>query len=90
MSNNTTVTDFNQKYFNSQEYLTPQIDLNDSANIDQNFTENMHDLKENFGFIVPLERRKLPHIYWLLNLHKNPIKFGMIIAATNLWQKVVL
>ena len=38
-------------------------------------------LDENFGLKVPEENRKLPHIYWMPKLHKNPIKFRFIIAA---------
>ena len=41
----------------------------------------MSALSKKFNLSVPEESRKLPHIYWLPKLHKNPIKFRFIIAA---------
>ena len=38
-------------------------------------------LPKKFNIFVPEESKKLPHIYWLPKLHKNPIKFRFIIAA---------
>ena len=40
-------------------------------------------LLKKFKLPVPEESKKLPHIYWLPKLHKNPIKFRFIVAAPN-------
>ena len=40
-------------------------------------------LSKKFGLNVPEESKRLPHIYWLPKLHKNPVKFRVIIAAPN-------
>ena len=40
-------------------------------------------LKKKFNLEVPTESKLLPHIYWLPKLHKNPVKFRFIIAASN-------
>ena len=46
----------------------------------QNHTKQ---LRKNFNLEVPSESNKLPHIYWLPKMHKDPIKFRFIIAAPN-------
>ena len=39
-------------------------------------------LKDKFGLLDhPAENTRLPNIYWLPKMHKNPIKFRFIIAA---------
>ena len=40
-------------------------------------------LSKKFGLNVPEESKRLPHIYWLPKLHKNPVKIRFIIAAPN-------
>ena len=39
------------------------------------------DPKDKFGIGVPVENEKLPNIYWLPKMHKNPLKFRFIIAV---------
>ena len=39
------------------------------------------DLKSKFGIETSNVNDRLPNIYWLLKLHKKPIKFHFIIAA---------
>ena len=56
-------------------YEKTDIPLNDIVEQDCDF------LAKNFKLFVPPESKKLPHIYWLPKLHKNPIKFRFIIAA---------
>ena len=40
-------------------------------------------LSKKFGLNVAEESKRLPHIYWLPKLHKNPVKFRFINAAHN-------
>ena len=53
------------------------IDLDPQVIIDHD-VKTLHD---TFKLDVREESKKLPHIYWLPKLHKNPIKFRFIIAA---------
>lgn len=43
--------------------------------------EDCKTLNTKFNLPVPEASKKLPHIYWIPKLHKNPIKFRFIIAA---------
>lgn len=56
--------------------------INDST-IEEIIERDSSELSKKFGFNVPDESKKLPHIYWLPKLHKSPIKFRFIIAAPN-------
>ena len=38
-------------------------------------------LKSKFSINNQTESKKLPHMYWLPKLHKNPVKFRFIVAA---------
>ena len=42
---------------------------------------NKKDLKSKFEIEISGDNKKLPNIYWLPKLNKNPIKFRFIIAA---------
>ena len=48
---------------------------------DKIVSQHKKDVKEKFGVDVTVENEKLPNIYWLPKLHKNPLKFRFIIAA---------
>ena len=42
---------------------------------------NIRDLKIKFGIDnIPIENHRLPNIYWMLQMHKNPIKDRFMIA----------
>ena len=56
-----------------------KIDVSEKDLIDK----DCETLSDRFKLVVSNESRKLPHIYWLPKLHKNPIKFRFIIAAPN-------
>ena len=44
--------------------------------------KNIRDLKIEFGIDnIPIENHRLPNIYWMPNMHKNPIKARFIIAS---------
>ena len=45
--------------------------------------DDVKNLKEKFNLNVPENDKKLPRVYWMSKLHKNPIKFRFIIAATS-------
>ena len=43
---------------------------------------NIRDLKINFGIDnIPIENHRLPNMYWLPKMHKNPTKARFIIAS---------
>ena len=42
---------------------------------------HIKDLKKKFGIELSETNNRLPNIYWLPKLHKNPLKFRFIIAA---------
>ena len=44
-------------------------------------SDDVENLKDRFHLNVAEEEKKLPQIYWMPKLHKNPIKFRFIIAA---------
>ena len=42
----------------------------------------MKDLKIKFGIDnIPIENYRLPNMYWMPKMHKNPIKARFIIAS---------
>ena len=42
----------------------------------------IRDLKIKFGIDnVPIENHRLPNMYWMPKMHKNPIKARFIIAS---------
>ena len=43
--------------------------------------DDVKTLNEKFNLRVSGSQKKLPHIYWMPKLHKNPTKFRFIIAA---------
>ena len=53
------------------------------STMDKIVERDVAKLSKKFGLNVPEESKRLPHIYWLPKLHKNPIKFRFIIAAPN-------
>ena len=55
--------------------------VNSSAN--ELIEKDCQRLKNSFNLSVVDESKKLPHIYWIPKLHKNPLKFRFIIAAPN-------
>ena len=73
--------------------ITRQLGLNNnsSTNIYNNagglsandiIDKNIRDLKIKFGIdSIPIENHRLPDMYWVLNLHKNPIEAIFIIAS---------
>ena len=43
---------------------------------------NIRDLKIKFGIDnIPIENHRLPNMYWMPKMHKNPIKARFIIAS---------
>ena len=43
---------------------------------------NIRDLKIKFGINkIPIENHRLPNMYWMPKMHKNPIKARFIIAS---------
>ena len=43
---------------------------------------NIRGLKVKFGFDnIPIENHRLPNMYWMPEMHKNPIKARFIIAS---------
>ena len=43
---------------------------------------NIRDLKIKFGIDnIPIENHRLPNMYWIHKIHKNPIKARLIIAS---------
>ena len=43
---------------------------------------NIRDLKIKFGIDnIPIENHRLPNMYWIPKMHKNPIKARFIIAS---------
>ena len=43
---------------------------------------NIRDLKIKFGiYKIPIENHRLPNMYWIPKMHKNPIKARFIIAS---------
>lgn len=51
--------------------------------VDHFIKADCSNLLKEFNIPVTEDSKKLPHIYWLPKLHKNPIKFRFIIAAPN-------
>ena len=44
---------------------------------------NIRDLKIIFGIDnIPIENHRLPNMYWMPKMHKNPVKARFIIAST--------
>ena len=44
--------------------------------------ENIRDLKTEFGiYNIPIENHRLPNMYWMPEIHKNPIKARFMIVS---------
>ena len=49
---------------------------------------NIRDLKIKFGIdSILIENHRLPNMYWILKMHKNPIKARFIIASPKFYIK---
>ena len=57
---------------------------NNAGNLSANdiIDGNIRDLKIKFGIDnIPIENHRLPNMYWMPKMHKNPIKARFIIAS---------
>ena len=73
--------------------ITKQLGQNNNSSIDTYknaaglsandiIDKNMRDLKIKFGIDnIPIENHRLPNMYWVPNMHKNPIKARFIIGS---------
>ena len=61
----------------------------DQLSPDDVIQQHITELKQKFNITVEEDMSTLPDIYWIPNLHKNPVKFRFIIASKHCTTKTL-